>query len=101
MIEILRDNPQIILIPIIVSVVFFIRLGLIGAKYDDAMRKVDSKYNGYNSFKIGQGGWMSIPNYLNKKGIKEIDVLIRRFNNTLTGMWISVVFIILILIIIK
>lgn len=100
MIETLRDNPQIILIPIIASVVFFIRLGLIGAKYDDAMRKADSKYDGYNSFKIGSIGG-TIPNYLKKKNIKEIDAIVKRFNNNLTGMWISVVFIILIVIIIK
>jgi len=101
MIETLRDNPQIILIPIITSIVFFIRLGLIGVKYDDAMRKVDSKYDGYNSFRIGSRGRMRIPNYLKKTDIREINDIVKRFNSNLTGMWISVVVIILIVIIIK
>jgi len=101
MIEVIKDNPQLILIPIFTSVYFFIKLGLVGIKYDDAMRKLDSSYNGYHSFRIGDRGRMRIPNYLKKIDNLEIDLLIKRFNHNLTGMWISIVLMILIIFIIK
>jgi len=101
MIEVIKDNPQLILIPIFMSVYFFIKLGLIGIKYDDAMRKLNSNYNEYHSFRIGERGRIRIPNYLKKIDNIEIDLLAKRFNSNLTGMWLSVVFIILIIFIIK
>lgn len=100
MIEIIQDNPQVILTPIILDVYFYIRLGLIGMKYDDAMRKLDPKYDGYHSFKIGGIG-MVIPNYLKKVDVLEIDHLAKRFNRNLTGLWMSTMFIILMIMIIK
>lgn len=99
--EIIKDNPQLILIPIITSVYFYIKLGLIGMRYDDAMRKMDSKYEGYHSFRIGAKGSMVLPNYIRKIDIPEIDHLAKRFNNNLTGTWVSLVFIILVVMIIK
>ncbi len=101
MIELIKDNPQLILIPIFTSVYFFIKLGLIGIKYDSAMRKLDSNYNEYHSFRIGERGRMRIPSYLKKMDIKEIDQFVNRFNRNLTGMWISIAFIILTILILK